>query len=184
MLILIFCFVVTSLWRKLEACRRLRSPKHHSSNTFCPPFHLWEVKSRMLSPHLWNIGYWTSGMSVPKSVYWPWRLWTAGTGGGEAGGRGILSWNKARWGAQLRPSPMRRLNVGSFHLRDTITWLTDSAQTDDVLDNEHLKVDFTPLYQCIHIYGALDALEEIRKSYQADRKVGSYSSTLIRIDIH
>ena len=45
--------------------------------------------------------------------------------------------------------------------------------TDNVLDNDQLKVDFTPLYQCIHIYGALDALDEIRKSYQADRKAQS-----------
>ena len=44
---------------------------------------------------------------------------------------------------------------------------------DNVLDNDQLKVDFTPLYQCIHIYGALDALDEIRKSYQADRKAQS-----------
>ena len=43
--------------------------------------------------------------------------------------------------------------------------------SDNVLDNERLQVDFTPLYQCIHIYGALDALDEIRRSYQADRKV-------------
>lgn len=48
----------------------------------------------------------------------------------------------------------------------------DSHILDNVLDNERLQVDFTPLYQCIHIYGALDALDEIRKSYQADRKVG------------
>lgn len=41
---------------------------------------------------------------------------------------------------------------------------------DNVLDNDQLKVDFTPLYQCIHIYTALDALDDIRKSYQADRK--------------
>ena len=47
--------------------------------------------------------------------------------------------------------------------------------TDNVLDNENLKVDFTPLYQCIHIYSALDALDEIRKSYQADRKVRTRS---------
>lgn len=44
----------------------------------------------------------------------------------------------------------------------------------NVLDNERLTVDFTPLYQCVHIYGALDALDEIRKSYQADRKVSAY----------
>jgi hypothetical protein len=40
-----------------------------------------------------------------------------------------------------------------------------------VLDNEKLQVDFKPLYQSIHIYTALDSLDELRKSYQADRKV-------------
>ena len=44
---------------------------------------------------------------------------------------------------------------------------------DNVLDNDQLKVDFKPLYQCIHIYTALDALEELQRSYQADRKVCS-----------
>ena len=44
----------------------------------------------------------------------------------------------------------------------------------NVLDNERLTVDFTPLYQCVHIYGALDAIDEIRKSYQADRKVSMF----------
>lgn len=47
---------------------------------------------------------------------------------------------------------------------------------DDVLDNDKLHVDFKPLYQCILIYTALDTLEELQKSYQADRKT---QSTLI-----
>ena len=41
----------------------------------------------------------------------------------------------------------------------------------DVFDNNELKVDFKPLYHCIHIYTALDSLDELRKSYQADRRV-------------
>ena len=41
----------------------------------------------------------------------------------------------------------------------------------DVFDNAELKVDFKPLYHCIHIYTALDSLDELRKSYQADRRV-------------
>jgi len=41
----------------------------------------------------------------------------------------------------------------------------------DVFDNSELKVDFKPLYHCIHIYTALDSLDELRKSYQADRRV-------------
>ena len=44
-------------------------------------------------------------------------------------------------------------------------------ELDNVLDNEKLRVDFKPLYECIHIYTSLDSLDELRKSYQADRKV-------------
>jgi hypothetical protein len=43
---------------------------------------------------------------------------------------------------------------------------------------ETLKVDFKPLYQSIHIYSTLDSLDELRKSYQADRKVRSSKMTL------
>jgi exocyst complex component 6 len=43
---------------------------------------------------------------------------------------------------------------------------------------ETLKVDFKPLYQSIHIYSTLDSLDELRKSYQADRKVRSSKAIL------
>ena len=48
--------------------------------------------------------------------------------------------------------------------------------SDDVLDNSTLHVDFKPLYQSILIYTALDTLDELQRSYQADRKT---QSTLI-----
>jgi hypothetical protein len=41
----------------------------------------------------------------------------------------------------------------------------------DPLDNEQLKIKFEPLYECIHIYSALDSLEELQRSYHSDRKV-------------
>ena len=50
-------------------------------------------------------------------------------------------------------------------------FLTDIHIIDNVLDNDKLQIDFKPLYECIHIYTALDSLEELQKSYQADRKV-------------
>ena len=50
-------------------------------------------------------------------------------------------------------------------------------QVDLVL--ETLKVDFKPLYQSIHIYTALDSLDELRKSYHADRKVRATQGRLI-----
>ncbi|WVR07118.1 hypothetical protein IAU60_004159 [Kwoniella sp. DSM 27419] len=45
----------------------------------------------------------------------------------------------------------------------------------DALDNEEIQIDFKPLYQCIHIYEALERKPELQRSYQEDRKV----STLI-----
>lgn len=43
----------------------------------------------------------------------------------------------------------------------------------DALDNEHIRIDFKPLYQCIHIYEALECKAELQRNYQEDRKVGS-----------
>ena len=40
-----------------------------------------------------------------------------------------------------------------------------------MLDNDQVRIDFKPLYQCIHIYDTLDAREELQLSYQADRRV-------------
>ena len=90
-----------------------------------------------------------------------------------------------KWRSRREKDPMLKLSrVGSAV--ETMTYerterelngirylTTADGFSDNVLNNEHLTVDFTPLYQCIHIYTALDALDEIRKSYQADRKVRS-----------
>ena len=41
--------------------------------------------------------------------------------------------------------------------------------TANVLENDQVKIDFKPLHQCIHIYDALDSLEELQTNYQVDR---------------
>ncbi|KAK4699775.1 exocyst complex component 6, partial [Phenoliferia sp. Uapishka_3] len=46
--------------------------------------------------------------------------------------------------------------------------------TDNVLDNDTVRIDFKPLYQCIHIYDTLDAREELQQSYQADRRAQAF----------
>ncbi|KAH9021143.1 exocyst complex component sec15 subunit [Lactarius pseudohatsudake] len=69
-----------------------------------------------------------------------------------------------RWRSRREKDPMLRLSrVGSAV--ETVSYET----TDDMV-LETLKVDFKPLYQSIHIYSTLDSLDELRKSYQADRK--------------
>ena len=64
---------------------------------------------------------------------------------------------------ECESSRCRRMNGRGFSL--------PTAKLDNVLENDKLQVDFKPLYECIHIYTTLDSLDELRKSYQADRKV-------------
>lgn len=52
----------------------------------------------------------------------------------------------------------------------------------NVFDNEKLHVDFKPLFECIHIYTTLNALAELQKSYQADRKVCTNPITIYHIN--
>ncbi|CAK9785452.1 putative rsec15 [Cutaneotrichosporon oleaginosum] len=40
----------------------------------------------------------------------------------------------------------------------------------NALDNEQICIDFKPLYQCIHIYEALECKAELQRNYQEDRK--------------
>ncbi|KAL4076144.1 exocyst complex subunit Sec15-like-domain-containing protein [Scleroderma citrinum] len=72
-----------------------------------------------------------------------------------------------KWRARRERDPMLRLSrVGS-----AVEMVTHERSDNNVLDQ--VKVDFQPLYQCIHIYMSLDSLDELRKSYQADRRAQS-----------
>ncbi|KAG9015549.1 hypothetical protein FRB94_000154 [Tulasnella sp. JGI-2019a] len=71
-----------------------------------------------------------------------------------------------RWKAKREKEPLLRLSlVGS-----AVEMVTNEKVEFNVLDNDQIHVDFKPLYQCIHIYTALDAIQELQRSYQADRK--------------
>ncbi|KAG8761483.1 hypothetical protein FRC14_003896 [Serendipita sp. 396] len=77
-----------------------------------------------------------------------------------------------RWTARKeKESQMKLCRLGG-----AVELITYEKVEYDVFDNDKLKVDFKPLYQSILIYTALDMLEELQKSYQADRKT---QSTLI-----
>ncbi|KAI0048060.1 exocyst complex component sec15 subunit [Auriscalpium vulgare] len=80
-----------------------------------------------------------------------------------------MEYRTKRWRARREKDPMLRLSrVGS-----AVETVTYEKTEYDVFDNEAMKVDFKPLYQSIHIYTTLDSLDELRKSYQADRKAQS-----------
>ncbi|KAJ8086836.1 Rab GTPase-binding exocyst subunit S15 [Marasmius tenuissimus] len=74
-----------------------------------------------------------------------------------------------RWRARREKDPLLRMSrVGS-----AVELVTYEKTEFNVLDNDQLRIDFKPLYQCIHIYTALESLAELQKSYQADRKAQS-----------
>ncbi|KAF9247375.1 exocyst complex subunit Sec15-like-domain-containing protein [Melanogaster broomeanus] len=66
-----------------------------------------------------------------------------------------------KWKSRRDRDPMLRLSrVGSAV--EMVTYEKDRYNK--------IQVDFQPLYQCIHIYMSLDSLDDLRTSYQADRK--------------
>ncbi|KAK1231800.1 Rab GTPase-binding exocyst subunit S15 [Marasmius sp. AFHP31] len=79
-----------------------------------------------------------------------------------------------RWRARREKDPLLRMSrVGS-----AVELVTYEKTEFNVLDNDQLRIDFKPLYQCIHIYTALESLAELQKSYQADRTVWLSSSSI------
>ncbi|KXN89604.1 Exocyst complex component 6 [Leucoagaricus sp. SymC.cos] len=73
------------------------------------------------------------------------------------------------WRARREKDPLLRMSrVGS-----AVELVTYEKNEFYVLNNDKLKVGFKPLFECIHIYDTLGLLEELRNSYQADRKAQS-----------
>ncbi|KAH0587782.1 Exocyst complex component 6 [Termitomyces sp. J132] len=74
-----------------------------------------------------------------------------------------------RWRSRReKDSSLRRSRVGS-----AVEMITYEKTEFNVLDNDSICVDFTPLFECIHIYTTLNSLDELQRSYQADRKAQS-----------
>ena len=58
----------------------------------------------------------------------------------------------------------------NFKLNSAIEMVFDESEEFDVLDNEELQVDFTPLFECLHIHEALGKSESFRGEYAATRR--------------
>lgn len=60
--------------------------------------------------------------------------------------------------------------LGRFKLNSSIELVYDESEEFDVLDNEELQVDFTPLFECLHIHSALGQSDRFRAEYSATRR--------------
>jgi hypothetical protein len=58
----------------------------------------------------------------------------------------------------------------NFKLNSAIELVFDENEEFDVLDNEELQVDFTPLFECLHIHEALGQSDRFRAEYAATRR--------------
>ncbi|KAJ8609993.1 hypothetical protein MRB53_038833 [Persea americana] len=66
-------------------------------------------------------------------------------------------------------------HVALSYSRDfTISW-RDEDEEFDVLNNEEVKVDFDPLFECLHIHEALGQTDKFRSEYAATLVVGRKS---------
>jgi len=59
---------------------------------------------------------------------------------------------------------------GSFKLNSAIELVLDEREEFDVLDNENVNIDFTPLFECLHIHEALGERDEFRVTYANVRR--------------
>lgn len=57
-----------------------------------------------------------------------------------------------------------------FKLNSAIELVLDEREEFDVLDNEHVKIDFTPLFECLHIHESLGERDEFRVTYATVRR--------------
>jgi exocyst complex component 6 len=57
-----------------------------------------------------------------------------------------------------------------FKLNSAIELVFDDSEEFDVLDNEEVQVDFTPLFEALHIHEALGQSDKFRSEYAATRR--------------
>ncbi|KAI5807455.1 exocyst complex subunit Sec15-like-domain-containing protein [Peziza echinospora] len=57
-----------------------------------------------------------------------------------------------------------------FKLNSAIELVLDECEEFNILDNEEVRVDFTPLFECLHIYDALGERDEFRLAYADTRQ--------------
>jgi exocyst complex component 6 len=58
----------------------------------------------------------------------------------------------------------------TFKLNSAIELVCDESEEFDILDNEEVQVDFTPLFECLHIHEALGQSDKFRSEYAATRR--------------
>jgi len=75
---------------------------------------------------------------------------------------------RARQTSRMESNPY----IGGFRLNSAIELVADETEEYDVLNNEEaqVQVDFSPLFECLHIYQALGEMDRFRTDYAVTRR--------------
>lgn len=60
--------------------------------------------------------------------------------------------------------------LGQFKLNSAIELASDEHEEFDLLQNEELQVDFTPLFECLHIHQSLGHMDKFKVEYANTRR--------------
>lgn len=60
--------------------------------------------------------------------------------------------------------------MANFKLNSAIVLVSDETEEFDILDNEELWIDFTPLFECMHVHETLGQSDKFRTEYSATRR--------------
>lgn len=60
--------------------------------------------------------------------------------------------------------------LGHFKLNSPIELVSDEHEEYDLLQNDELQVDFTPLFECLHIHQSLGQMDKFRIEYANTRR--------------
>ncbi|KAH8895180.1 exocyst complex subunit Sec15-like protein [Thozetella sp. PMI_491] len=73
--------------------------------------------------------------------------------------------------------------MNHFKLNSAIELVFDEDNDFDVLDNEEVKVDFTPLFEALHIHDALGQSDKFRSDYSATRRQQKELLMAVSVDL-
>lgn len=73
---------------------------------------------------------------------------------------------KDRWKRQIERNPTLQF----AKLNSSIELVLNEENDFDALDNEDVSIDFTTLFECMHIFGELGSAEEFKTQYANDRR--------------
>ncbi|TKA78593.1 hypothetical protein B0A55_03879 [Friedmanniomyces simplex] len=60
--------------------------------------------------------------------------------------------------------------LGTAKLNSPVELVADEVEEFDVLNNDEVQVDFSPLFECLHIHDALGQTDKFRSDYAATRR--------------